>query len=146
MNRIIVLVALAITSLSGVAFAGTGLAGDITIETEPFVATKSREQVKAELADAIRTGDILAHGESSYQLNEVNPNRYPPAYMAAGKTREQVKAELAEAIRTGDILAGGESSLKLNELYPWTYQGVDRTLAGDGLRRLAQRRIFPTTN
>ena len=48
-NRITALFAVAITSLSGAAFAGTGLAGDITIETEPFASTTSRAEVRAEL-------------------------------------------------------------------------------------------------
>jgi hypothetical protein len=83
-------------------------------------AQMTREQVKAELADAIRTGDIF-EGESGLKLNEINPGRYPARPLPAGKTRVQVKAELAEAIRTGDMLAGGESELKLNEIYPDRY-------------------------
>jgi hypothetical protein len=83
-------------------------------------AQMTREQVKADLAEAIRTGDMLA-GESGLKLNEINPGRYPARPVLAGKTREQVQAELAEAIRTGDMLAGGESGLKLNEINPDRY-------------------------
>ena len=57
MNRITALVAVAITSLSGAAFAGTGLAGDITIETEPFASTTSHAEVRAEL-DAFKKSGV----------------------------------------------------------------------------------------
>ena len=40
-------------------------------------APKTREQVKAELEEAIRTGDILAPGNSGRKLNELYPSRYP---------------------------------------------------------------------
>ncbi len=80
---------------------------------------KTREQVKAELAEAIRTGDILAGG-TSRKLKDLYPDLYPSAPKAAGKTREQVKDELAEAIHTGDIIVG-ESSRKLNEIRPDLY-------------------------
>ena len=36
----------------------------------------TREQVKAELAEAIRTGDIIGSGESGLTLRELNPQRY----------------------------------------------------------------------
>ena len=38
---------------------------------------KTRAQVNAELADAIRTGDIYAGGEPSWKLNELLPGLYP---------------------------------------------------------------------
>ncbi len=87
-------------------------------------AQLTREQVKAELAEAIRTGDMPVGGDIDQKRNEINPGRYPakPAYV--GKTREQVKAELAEAIRLGDMPAGGESGLMLYEVYPARYAKV----------------------
>jgi hypothetical protein len=85
------------------------------------VSGKTRAQVKAELADAIRTGDIYAGGETAVKLNELFPDRYPAKPAVAGKTRAQVKSELADAIRTGDIYAGGETAVKLNELFPGLY-------------------------
>jgi ribosomal protein L30E len=85
---------------------------------------KTREQVKAELAEAIRTGDVLANGESGLKLNELYPQRYPHVLAAVGATRAQVKAELAEAIRTGDMIATGETGMKLNEAFPQRYPTV----------------------
>ena len=98
--------AIALILASGL-IAGTSALADVT-----------REQVKAELAAAVRTGDIMAGGESSFKLNELYANRYPARQVQVGLTREQVKAELAEAIRTGDFMVGGEISAKCNELHP----------------------------
>ena len=81
-----------------IAALGTGhaMAADSTV-------AKTREQVKAELAEAIRTGDMVV-GEAGQKANELYPNRYPAKPTVQGKTREQVKAELAEAIRSGSLL------------------------------------------
>ena len=104
----------AITLAVAALAAGNAMAADAS-------APKTREQVKAELAEAIRTGDIVVNGETHQKANEVNPGLYPAKPVLQGKTREEVKAELAEAIRTGDIMADGETGLKLNQLYPQRY-------------------------
>ena len=44
--------------------------------TQTSVAGKTREQVKAELAEAIRTGDIVASGDRGQKLYELFPNQY----------------------------------------------------------------------
>lgn len=85
----------------------------------PSFAQVTREQVKAELAAAILSGDI-ATGQQSIKLNELYPSRYPAKQVQSTLTREQVKAELAAAVRSGDI-AVGQRSQKLNELYPGRY-------------------------
>lgn len=51
--------------LSSGLIAGTSAFADVT-----------RDQVKAELAQAVCTGDILAGGESNPKLNERYPKRY----------------------------------------------------------------------
>ncbi|TXG94085.1 MAG: DUF4148 domain-containing protein [Rhodocyclaceae bacterium] len=101
---------LAVAALS----AGHALAFDAS-------APKTREQVKAELAEAIRTGDIVVNGETGQKANKLFPGLYPTKPVAQGKTRAQGKAELAEAIRTGDIVVNGETSQKANELFPSRY-------------------------
>ena len=63
----------------------------------------TREQVKAELADATRAGTILS-GDGTLWRDLGAPR--PADTALAGKTREQMKAELAEAIRAGTILSG----------------------------------------
>jgi hypothetical protein len=104
-------IALAVAALS----AGHALAADVD-------APKTRDQVRAELFEAQRTGDIVADGESGQKLNELYPHRYPAVAAAAqGKTRATVQAELQEAQRTGDLVAVGETGQKLNELYPHRY-------------------------
>lgn len=62
------------------------------------IAGVTREQVKAELAEAVRTGDIMAGGELSGKLNELYPNQYPAKQAKTSLTRAQVKTELAEAL------------------------------------------------
>lgn len=87
--------------------------------------SKTREQVQAELTQAMRSGDMLASGESGLTLKQLYPGVYPVTISAqTAKTREQVRKELEQAIRTGDLLAGGESGAKLNELAPGRYPVV----------------------
>jgi hypothetical protein len=83
----------------------------------------TRDQVRAELAEALRTGSILANGESGLTLRELYPQRYP-ATAGPGISRAQVLKELQEARRTGDLLAAGDSGLLLNQLYPQRYANV----------------------
>jgi hypothetical protein len=72
---------------------------------------KTREQVRAELLEAQRTGDIMADGETGKMLNEVFPNAYPAKSSTAGLTREPVRSDLNDAQRR----VGGESGRTLNE-------------------------------
>ncbi len=65
---------------------------------------KTREQVKAELAEANRAGTILS-GDGTLWRDLGVPHRAADADLT-GETREQVKTELAEANRNGTILSG----------------------------------------
>ena len=106
---------LSVLSLSLAALvAGNAFAADAS-------APKTRDQVRAELLQAQRTGDILAQGDSGKLLNELYPSQDPAKVVAQGKTREQVQAELVEAQRTGNIMAQGNSGKLLNEVYPSQY-------------------------
>jgi hypothetical protein len=73
-------------------------------QSQPPVG-KTREQVKAELAEAQRTGDIV-WGETGLKLNEIYPDRYPKKAMPPSETRAEVKAELVQAIKDGDLPMG----------------------------------------
>ena len=87
---------LSVLSLSLAALvAGNAFAADAS-------APKTRDQVRAELLEAQRTGNILAQGNSGKLLNELNPSQYPAKAVAQGLTREQVVAELEQAQRSGD--------------------------------------------
>lgn len=88
------------------------------------VGGASREQVRAALEDAQRSGDLFATGDSSLKLNELHPSAYPARTQAAGKTRAQVVEELSKARRTGELIVGGELGAKLNELHPLQYLQV----------------------
>jgi ribosomal protein L30E len=86
---------------------------------------RSREQVRAELAQAMRTGDIVS-GESGLTLREQFPGRYPQRAQATGFTRAQVEAELAAAIRDGHVITGGEIGQRPDQGVPG---GFPRELA-----------------
>lgn len=92
---------------------------------------KTRDQVKAELADAVRTGDALGAGPfGDLRLNQVNPSRYPAQPVAMGATREQVKAERADAIRTGDALGAGPfGDKKLKDVNPGRYPAPQASMS-----------------
>ncbi|QBK05268.1 DUF4148 domain-containing protein [Hylemonella gracilis] len=111
-------------SLSAIALAAL-LATPAFADTD--APAKTRAQVRAELAEAIRTGDILSNDDSNLKLNEQRPDLYAhPA--VASKSRAQVLAELAQAVRSGDIVAAGsEDGLKLNEQRPDLYPQVATT-------------------
>lgn len=85
----------------------------------PAFAQLTRDQVKAEFAEAVRTGDIMSN-RGGQKLNERFPDRYPAKQAQSTLTREQVKAELEEAQRTGDMVVG-QSGRKLNEIFPDRY-------------------------
>jgi Domain of unknown function (DUF4148) len=80
---------------------------------------KTRAQVQAELAEAVRTGDIST-GNFGFKRNEIAPGLYPAKTPETGKTREQVKAELTEALRTGDIVIGDFGFMR-NDIAPSLY-------------------------
>jgi hypothetical protein len=94
MNRTIA----SILAISAAAFAGSALADDITVDTTPFSATKSRVEVQAELAQ--------------YKSAGVNPwsTQYNPLkQFKSGATREQVIAEYI-ASRSEVAALNGEDS------------------------------------
>ena len=78
----------------------------------------TRDQVKAELAAAQRTGNLIVNGESGALAKDVFPSLYPVAYNTEGLTRAQVKAELAAAQQAGNVIANGDSGQTIAELHP----------------------------
>ena len=76
--------------------AGNALAADAA-------GPKTRAQVRAELVEAQRSGDIFGYGEAGKKLNELYPSQYPAKPAVQGKSRAQVQTELTEAIRTGTM-------------------------------------------
>jgi phosphoribosylaminoimidazole (AIR) synthetase len=103
----------------------------ITIALATFVAghavaadestAKTREQVKLEQAESVRTGDFVVGGETPRMANELFPSSYPAKAVVVGKTREAVQTELANAMRSGDFIVSGETPQKANVLSPSQY-------------------------
>ena len=91
-------------TLSALTLAVLALSAGLALAQDPG-GPKTREQVRAELMEAIRTGNMPANDETGRMLNEVNPSAYPPKPVVPCKTREQVRAELDEAKRTGNMPA-----------------------------------------
>jgi len=82
---------------------------------------KTREQVRAELMEAVRTGNIPCNDDSGRLMREVYPSNYPQTPAAEAKTREQVQAELQEAIRTGNIMCNNDSGMLERQVNPSRY-------------------------
>lgn len=104
--------ALSIAALAaGHAMASAGIPnGEIyPPEVAASASTVTRAEVKAQLADAARTGDIAAAGEFSGKVNELHP---VASRAASGISRQAVQAELAESVRAGSVFAAGEFSLE----------------------------------
>ena len=109
------------------------------------VPTKTRADVIADMAEAKRTGNVMAPtltsldyaGYGTAKLNEIFPSRYPAVAAAPAKTRTEVRTELAEAQRTGDMVADNLLSLvytgvpgqKLKDVYPTQYPVKARAAA-----------------
>ena len=106
--------------LSAVAIAISALATGQALAADP-VTPKTRAEVKAELAEAIRNGNMIANGERGATFRELYPHRYAQPVVAGAKTRAEVKAELAEAIRNGDMVANGDSGATFKQRYPGSY-------------------------
>lgn len=81
---------------------------------------KTREQVRQELIEAVRSGTI-PRGELG-----------SPMPIASSRVRADVRAEFDAARQSGDLLADGESSQKLNELHPSWY--AQRTIVAGKTR------------
>eukprot|EP01036_Dinobryon_divergens_P038810 gene38810-51015_t len=58
---------------------------------------KTRAEVKAELAEAIRNGDLIADGQTGARFKDLNPSRYPTEATFQAKSRDDVRAELVNA-------------------------------------------------
>lgn len=114
------------TRLSVVAIALSTLVAGHAFAADPSIA-KTREQVRAELVEAQRNGDLIADGETGLRFNQVSPHLYTQATVVA-KSRAEVKAELAAAQANGDLVADGQTGARFNEVFPAQYAAA-RTAA-----------------
>jgi hypothetical protein len=99
MNRKSTIAALiAIAATTGSAFAGTTLAGDISIDDTAFTSTRTRAEVQAELAQFKQAG-----------VNPWSTSYNPARDFRSEKTREEVTAEY-QASRDSVAAITGEDS------------------------------------
>jgi hypothetical protein len=66
----------------------------------------TRDEVRAELRDAQRRGDVPAPGDFDRRPREITPDRYPAPPAGQALTRAQVVAELQQARRDGEVEVG----------------------------------------
>ena len=85
---------------------------------------KTREQVRQELMEAVRTGNIPCNDDSGRLMREVYPSKYPQPPAVESKTREQVQQELQEAIRTGNVQCNNDSGMLERQVNPSRYPAV----------------------
>jgi len=105
---------LSLLTVSAAAFSvGSAFASD--------AAPLTRDQVRQELAQAQRNGDMVVNGESGQTAREARPDLFP-AKAEQGKTFAQVRAELVQAQREGALPADGESGQTLRQARPDLYR------------------------
>lgn len=137
------------TPLRALAWAVCGLATGLSLAADPS-KPKTRAEVKAELEEAIRTGDLPC-GEDGRKPSEVNPSRYPSKPPPQGKTREEVRAELEEAIRRGDVQCTYDNREK-HEVNPSAYPaqpkppGASREQVREELREAVRTGDMPVND
>lgn len=90
----------------------------VPVFAQDAAAAKTREQVRAELLEAQRTGDVMADGESGMRLNELYPRNFPASTTAQGRARTEVRSELLEAQRRGELMSFGDSESAFTQRYP----------------------------
>jgi len=121
MNRFTALAAIAIASVSAGAFADTGLVGDISVETRPFVSNKTRAEVRAEL--------------DAYKKSGVNPwarSYNPLAHFKSTRTPEQVTAEYIAHRDAVSALNGEDSGSAFLAAQAAAAQQATRMAGADG--------------
>ncbi len=87
---------------SALALALAALAAAPVMAADPDTP-KTRAEVREELEEAKRMGEIPANDESGLLLRDEFPERYPPKATGPSLTREQVRKELEEAQRSGKM-------------------------------------------
>jgi hypothetical protein len=126
MNRILIASLLAASAaLASQARAGTGLAGDISIETQPFTSTRTVAEVRAELAQ--------------FKASGVDPwaDEYNPVQQFHGdRTRADVQAEFMQSRDEVAAMNGEDSgsiymASRAPSNAPRFLAGMRRLLAGD---------------
>jgi Domain of unknown function (DUF4148) len=140
--------------LSVVAIALSTLVAGHALAADPSVA-KTREQVRAELAEAQRNGTLLVDGDQGIRVYQVTPR--PAAQKTAdkaaekavvvGKTRAEVLQELRDARANGTLIANSETGETYRDIDPRSYPPlapVQAVNAGNDVRALAPSKAAVT--
>jgi hypothetical protein len=91
------------------------------VQAQATDAPRSRDQVRAELAEAQRNGELLTAGELALSTRDRQPAS------GSGLSRAEVRAEVLRAQRSGTLVAAGES---LDPYLTHTPQASPTQLAG----------------
>jgi Domain of unknown function (DUF4148) len=102
-----------------IALALTALSASSVFATD--MAPKTRDQVRAELAQAQRDGTLIADGQTGATFRQVFPGSYMQPVAASTSSRDEVRAELMEAQRNGTLVADGQTGATFRDLNPSRY-------------------------
>lgn len=140
--------------LSVVAIALSTLVAGHALAADPSVA-KTREQVRAELAEAQRNGTLLVDGDQGLRAYPVTPR--PAAQKTAekaaekavvvGKTRAEVLQELRDARANGTLIANSETGETYRDIDPRSYPPLGPVQAvntGNDVRAVAPAKAAVT--
>jgi len=86
--------------------ATTGLLLSLAAAALPAHAALTRDDVRAALADARQSGELVGPGDSGRSLREQRPDLFPAASNPVPRTRAEVVAELHDAQRAGELMHG----------------------------------------
>ena len=85
--------------VSAIALAAAALTAGHAVAADPS-APKTREQVRAELAEAQRTGNFVVDGETGLLARQMFPGQYPQTAVAQGAERDEAVASRERAVRS----------------------------------------------
>jgi len=98
----------------------TGLLLSLAAAAFPAHAALTRDDVRAALADARQSGELVGPGDSGQSLREQRPDLFPGTPASRPRTRTEVVAELHDAQRAGELMHG-DSGTSDAELHPGAY-------------------------
>jgi len=102
-------------------------------------APKTRDQVRAELAQAQRDGTLIADGMTGATYRQLNPGYYAPMPAMSMKTRAEVKAELRDAWTSGELVSDGMTGATYRQLNPGFYPTQTMATHMDGSTQVGLR-------
>lgn len=119
----IIALAFALSAAPAFATSGNNMTGEGLFPVAVSTTTAmSRDQVRAELSEAVRDGSLIANNVTGETVSEAAPASF--AVVEPHLSREQVKAELAEAVRDGSLIANNVTGETFSQRYPSRYAHI----------------------